>query len=207
MDIVVYHYPATDGGPWSPAGHVGLSGERVPSTLMIGWHRRDTRLWWRGDDGAVVAEAVPAGILLRPGGTYASDASVVVDPLPWTTTVGTKGLSVPAALVAVVRRLVDDAVAEPAGVLVLRVAGETSPAHQEVIAGGNGWALDDGIGIGPAPKRHTTASPCRPHRRHPAFRPGTRTRHPARLACPLPCVSRSGCRRRPSWSRRSRPGP
>ncbi|NLU81075.1 hypothetical protein HCA58_22555 [Micromonospora sp. HNM0581] len=129
-DRIGEHYPSSGQLPeWPP-----LESEAAPATLVSDrWRRRDTRIWLLGDAEPVVAEAVPAGILLRPLGLYSSDAYLSVDPMSSTITVGTAGFPVPAALVAAVRRLVDETTTGQAGGLKLRVAGEVELTMLEVL--------------------------------------------------------------------------
>ncbi|MDQ7909381.1 hypothetical protein RB614_33150 [Phytohabitans sp. ZYX-F-186] len=165
-DIIGYRYPAPGPPPQTPARPAradGRPGERVPSALTAGWLRRDTRLWWLGDEGDVVAEVVPAGILLRPGGLYTSDALVVVDPLSSTISVGTVGFPVPATLVDALRRLVAGAPPDPPGALLLRVTGEADPERRAEIAAvaeEAGWETE-GVPPGVASSPRASAPPPR----------------------------------------------
>ncbi|WP_433388585.1 hypothetical protein [Micromonospora sp. KLBMP9576] len=156
-DLLTHRYPATE----KESLPDGASAERVPSVLVTGWSRRDARLWWLGDDGAVVAEVVPAGILLRPRDSYASDALAAVDPQASTMTVGTAGLPVPAALVTAVRRLVAGGAAERSGTLRLRIAGDATRAQRDVIAElaeDAGWDFGDPTA---APAARPAGTPAR----------------------------------------------
>jgi hypothetical protein len=97
---------------------------RPASLLELGWQRTGRRLFRSHTEPRLLAEVIPAGILIRPEGMYTSEGLAIFDPRTRTLTVGAGGMTASAALVEPLSRMLESAPADPIGPVRLDLAGD-----------------------------------------------------------------------------------
>ncbi|MDR7274262.1 hypothetical protein [Catenuloplanes atrovinosus] len=138
---------------------------RPAALLDLGWQRTGQRLFRSHAEPRLLAEVIPAGILIRPDGVYTSDGLAIFDPRTRTLTVGADGVTASAALVEPLSRMLEAAPADPIGPVRLTLAGETDGRWRDRLIDA---ALRGGLLVGAGALAWEAADSGAPAAAHPA---------------------------------------